>query len=70
MLYVVKHLVAFIVTRPIGASLGDLFIQAPVDGGLGISAGTINIVFFAIIIAVVTYLSISKVDVFKGEKAC
>jgi uncharacterized membrane-anchored protein len=61
--------IAFIVTRPIGASLGDLFIQAPTDGGLGISAGTINIVFFAIIIAVVTYLTISKVDIFKVNKA-
>lgn len=29
--------IAFIVTRPIGASLGDLLIQAPKDGGLGIS---------------------------------
>lgn len=55
--------IAFIVTRPIGASLGDLFIQKPADGGMGISAGTINIAFFAIIIAVVTYLTISKMDV-------
>jgi uncharacterized membrane-anchored protein len=60
--------IAFIVTRPIGASLGDLFIQAPADGGMGISAGTINIVFFVIIITIVTYLSISKVDVIKGER--
>ena len=36
---------AFIVTRPIGASLGDLFIQTPKDGGLGISIMTINIIF-------------------------
>jgi len=55
--------IAFIVTRPIGASLGDLFIQTPVDGGMGISAGTVNITFFTIIIAIVTYLTISKVDV-------
>jgi uncharacterized membrane-anchored protein len=61
--------IAFIVTRPIGASLGDLFIQAPIDGGLGISAGMINIVFFSIIIAVVTYLSFSKIDIFNGETA-
>ena len=59
--------IAFIVTRPIGASLGDLFIQAPADGGMGISAGTINIAFFAVIIAVVGYLSISKVDVIEAK---
>ncbi|HVA97977.1 MAG TPA: hypothetical protein VNG53_03700 [Bacteroidia bacterium] len=52
--------IAFIVTRPIGASLGDLFTQAPKDGGLGMSKATINIVFFIVIIASVTYLSISS----------
>ncbi len=50
--------IAFIVTRPIGASLGDLFIQAPNDGGLGISVATINIIFFTVIIASVFYLTI------------
>jgi len=60
--------IAFIVTRPIGASLGDLFIQAPADGGMGISAGTINIAFFTVIIAVVAYLTVSKVDVIPAEE--
>ena len=55
--------IAFIVTRPIGASLGDLFIQAPADGGMGISAGTINIAFFSIILLVVGYLTYSKFDI-------
>lgn len=55
--------IAFIVTRPIGASLGDLFIQAPKDGGMGIPASTINIAFFSIILLVVAYLTITKVDV-------
>lgn len=49
--------IAFIVTRPIGASLGDLFIQSPKDGGLGISVGIINIIFFVVIIASVLYLT-------------
>jgi len=60
--------IAFIVTRPIGASLGDLLIQAPADGGMGFSAGTINIVFFAIIIAIVAYLTVSKIDVTEGSE--
>lgn len=54
--------IAFIVTRPIGASLGDLFIQMPADGGLGINAGVINIAFFATIISIVIYLTITKLD--------
>lgn len=49
--------IAFIVTRPIGASLGDLLIQAPKDGGLGISVALINVVFFVIIITSVIFLN-------------
>jgi uncharacterized membrane-anchored protein len=55
--------IAFIVTRPIGASLGDLFIQSPKDGGLGISIGIINIVFFIVIIVSVVYLTLKPADV-------
>lgn len=51
--------IAFIVTRPIGASLGDLFIQDPKDGGLGISTASINIIFFIVIILSVVYITVS-----------
>lgn len=54
--------IAFIVTRPIGASLGDLFIQQPKDGGLGISITTINIIFFVVIIGSVVYLTMKPVE--------
>ncbi len=50
--------IAFIVTRPIGASLGDLLIQEPKDGGLGISITIINVIFFIIIVSLVAYLTI------------
>ncbi len=52
--------IAFIVTRPIGASLGDLLIQPPKEGGFGISVVVINIIFFAVIIASVLYLTINQ----------
>ena len=52
--------IAFIVTRPIGASLGDLLIQAPKDGGFGISVVTVNVIFFIIIISSVVYISVTK----------
>lgn len=55
--------IAFIVTRPIGASLGDLFIQAPQDGGMGIAASNINIAFFSIILVVVAHLTATKCDI-------
>ena len=52
--------IAFIVTRPIGASLGDLLIQPPKEGGLGTSLVIINIIFFIIIISCVIYLTMNQ----------
>ncbi len=46
---------AYVLTRPLGASLGDFMIQAPVDGGLGINMMTINIAFLAAIVSLVGY---------------
>lgn len=51
---------AFIVTRPIGASLGDLLIQTPSDGGLGMGVGMVNVAFFAVILASVYVLMRQK----------
>ncbi|MEX6509213.1 hypothetical protein [Jiella sp. M17.18] len=54
--------IAYILTRPLGASIGDLLTQSPQDGGLGISDWAVNAVFFAVIVALIAYLSITKVD--------
>ncbi len=54
---------AFILTRPVGASLGDFMIQARDVGGLAISVGTVNTLFFAIIMVLIFYLTYSKSDV-------
>ncbi len=55
--------IAFIVTRPVGASLGDLMIQMPKDGGMGIGVAHINIVFFTIITGLVAYLTATGLDI-------
>ena len=49
---------AYILTRPLGASIGDLLSQSPADGGLGVGATVTSVVFLAIIIGVATYLGI------------
>jgi uncharacterized membrane-anchored protein len=49
---------AYILTRPLGASIGDLLSQAPGDGGLGIGATVTSVVFLIVIVAVATYLGI------------
>ena len=48
---------AYILTRPLGASLGDWLTQAPKDGGLGISTTIISAIFLVTIVALVFYLS-------------
>lgn len=51
---------AYILTRPLGASLGDLLTQAPSNGGFGISTTLINIIFLITIVSLVTYLTMQE----------
>ncbi len=48
---------AYILTRPLGASAGDLLTQAPRDGGLGMGRLPITGVILVVIIVLVVYLS-------------
>jgi uncharacterized membrane-anchored protein len=54
--------IAYILTRPLGASLGDLLSQSRDDGGLGLGTVLTSVVFLATILAVVTYLAVSRRD--------
>jgi uncharacterized membrane-anchored protein len=51
--------IAYILTRPLGASLGDLLSQAQTYGGLGLGTVVTSSVFLTIIIVLVTFLSFS-----------
>jgi uncharacterized membrane-anchored protein len=46
--------IAYILTRPLGASLGDLLSQSREYGGLGLGAMFTSVIFLAIIIGLVT----------------
>lgn len=48
---------AYILTRPLGASIGDFLSQTKADGGLGLGTTTTSFLFLAAILATVTYLS-------------
>ncbi|SOC49973.1 Uncharacterized membrane-anchored protein [Blastococcus aggregatus] len=54
--------IAYVLTRPLGASLGDGFSQPTADGGLGMGTTLTSVVFLAAILAVVSYLAVSKRD--------
>ncbi|NIZ92287.1 COG4705 family protein [Kineococcus rubinsiae] len=53
---------AYVLTRPLGASLGDLLSQDRADGGLGLGTTVTSVLFLAAILAVVVYLSFSRMD--------
>lgn len=63
--YVVFHVnavlafwIAYVLTRPLGASTGDLLSQPTADGGLGLGTTGTSVLFLAVILILVTALSI------------
>lgn len=58
---------AYVLTRPLGASIGDYLTQAPKDRGLGLSTTTVSAAFLLVIIVLVTYLTISKIDTIAAD---
>ena len=54
--------IAYILTRPLGASIGDFLSQSRADGGLGLGTTVTSVIFLLVILAVVCYLTITKKD--------
>ncbi len=51
---------AYILTRPLGASIGDLLSQSPKNGGYGLGTVGTSIIFLCIITSLIIYLSIKQ----------
>jgi uncharacterized membrane-anchored protein len=54
--------IAYILTRPLGASIGDFLSQPHKEGGLGLGTTGTSAIFLIIILGLVFYLSKSKID--------
>ena len=54
--------VAYILTRPLGASIGDYLSQPTADGGRGLGTTVTSVIFLLTILGVVVYLTITKKD--------
>ncbi|MCI9889965.1 hypothetical protein JT358_16145 [Micrococcales bacterium 31B] len=54
--------IVYVLTRPLGASIGDFTSQAHADGGLGIGTTGTSIIFLALIVVTVVYLSVTRAD--------
>lgn len=52
--------IAYILTRPLGASIGDLLSQPVKQGGLGLGTVHTSITFICIIVSLVIYLSFKQ----------
>jgi uncharacterized membrane-anchored protein len=52
--------IAYILTRPLGASLGDLLSQSRPNGGLGFGTIHTSVVFLLVIASLVTFVSLAS----------
>ena len=54
--------IAYILTRPLGASIGDYLSQPKVNGGLGLGTTITSVIFLMAILAIIIFLAITKID--------
>ena len=60
---VLSFWLAYILTRPLGASIGDYMSQPTKDGGLGLGTTVTSIIFLGTILALVIFLTVTRRDV-------
>ncbi|MET8636291.1 hypothetical protein [Streptomyces sp. NPDC004680] len=61
--------VAYILTRPLGASIGDYLSQSTADGGLGFGTVVTSALFLAVILGLVVYLAVTRRDVTERKRS-
>jgi uncharacterized membrane-anchored protein len=54
---------AYVLTRPLGASFADWAAKAPAQSGLGYGDGTVTVVVLVVIVLFVALLAVTRVDV-------
>jgi uncharacterized membrane-anchored protein len=61
--------IAYILTRPLGASIGDFLSQPTGETGLGLGTILTSVIFLSLILALVVYLTVSKRDLIAVSSA-
>ena len=61
--------IAYILTRPLGASIGDYLSQPTGDGGVGLGTVITSALFLTVILGLVVYLAITRKDVAEPQRA-
>ncbi|SDC57449.1 Uncharacterized membrane-anchored protein [Sanguibacter gelidistatuariae] len=57
---VLSFWLAYVLTRPLGASVGDLLSQSRADGGLGLGTTVTSVAFLAVIVVVIGIFSLQQ----------
>ncbi|MFJ8825472.1 hypothetical protein ACIREE_27310 [Streptomyces sp. NPDC102467] len=60
--------IAYVLTRPLGASIGDYLSQPAGDGGLGFGTVITSVLFLAVILALVVFLTVTRRDATERER--
>jgi uncharacterized membrane-anchored protein len=66
---VLSFWLAYILTRPLGANLGDWLASSRTDHGLGLGTAVTSAIFLTAILATVVYLTASRVDVMEMRQS-
>ncbi len=59
---ILAFLVAYILTLPLGASVGDFLAKPVIAGGMGWGTVNTSLLFLGAILALVVFLTVSKAD--------
>ena len=66
---VLSFWIIYILTRPLGASIGDYLSQPANQGGLALGSTVTSVIFLVGIIGIVIYLTVTKADVIASAAA-
>jgi uncharacterized membrane-anchored protein len=60
--------IAYILTRPLGASIGDYLSQPTGDGGVGLGTVVTSALFLSVILGLVVYPAVTRKDVAQSQR--
>ena len=59
---VLSFWLAYVLTRPLGANIGDFLASPHAEGGLGLGTLWTSVIFLGTILATVVYLTVTRID--------
>jgi uncharacterized membrane-anchored protein len=65
---VVAFWIAYVLTRPLGASIGDFLSQPKADGGQGLGTTGTSVLFLVTILALVVFLQVTRRDATENHR--